>query len=301
MAITSSAFAKALWPGINTWYGAEYNEWKPEYPALFDEFTSTKQFEEDVGTTGFGLPGTKAEGESITYQTESQAFITRYTHTVYGTGFIITRELVEDDQYNMVGQRRSKGLAFVMRQGQEVLAANIYNNAFTSGTGGDGSFMCVTNHSNFSGGTWSNTLTTAANLSESALEQACIDIMNFTNDRGRAISVMPQSLIIPTELTFDAQRILYSTKRVGSSDNDLNALDSLGYFPKGIVVNHYLTDTNAWFIRTNVKHGTKRWVRRKMEFGVDNDFDTENAKFKATERVSYGWTDPRGVYGTAGA
>lgn len=299
--INSGSFAKALWPGINAWYGRTYDEWPVEYTELFDEEGSSRAYEEDVGTTGFGLAQNKAEGGSVSYDEESQAFITRYQHVVYALGFVITREIFEDDQYDVVGKRRSEALAFSMRQTKETLAANVYNRASTAGyTGGDGVTLLSAAHPNFSGGTWSNQLATASDLSESALEQACIDIMKFTNDRGLKISVMPESLIIPVDLSFEAQRILNSEGRVGTADNDLNALQSMGKFRK-VIVNHYLTDTDAWFIRTNVQHGMKCFNRRSMEFGADNDFDNENAKYKASERYSFGWTDPRGLFGSLGA
>lgn len=310
MAITSGAFAKALWPGINAWYGQAYNEHKVEYTDIFPTESSKKQFEEDVGVSGFGLASVKTEGGSISYDTESQAYITRYTHVVYGLGFIVTRELFEDDLYNVAGKRRAKGLAFSMRQTKETIAANILNNAFsTSGDndGGDGVSLVASGgsgdatHPNWAGGTWTNGPSADVDLSEAALEQACIDIMKWENDRGLKIAVMPECLIIPPDLVFEAERILGSPGRVGTADNDLNALKVLGKLPQGVKVNHYLTDTDAWFIKTNVQDGFKCFQRRGMEFGIDNDFDTENAKFKATERYSFGWTDPRCVYGSAGA
>ena len=299
--INSSSFAKALWPGINAWYGAKYEEWPEEYTALFDMETSSRAYEEDQGTTGFGLATTKSEGGSITYDEMSQAFNTRYQHVVYALGFIITREIFEDDQYDVIGKTRSEGLAFSMRQTKEIVGANVYNRAFTSGyTGGDGVVLSSASHPNFSGGTWSNTLATAADLSEASLEQAVIDIMKLENDRGLKIAVVPETLIIPVDLIFEAKRILGSEGRVGTSDNDLNALKTMGKFTN-VVSNHYLTDTDAWFIRTNVQNGMKCFKRRAMEFGMDNDFDTENAKYKATERYSFGWTDPRALYSSPGA
>jgi hypothetical protein len=299
--INSASFAKALWPGINTWYGREYDEWPVEFTELFDMENSSRAYEEDVGTTGFGYAQIKEEGAGLDYDEESQAFVTRYSHVVYALGFVVTREIFEDDQYDVVGKRRSEALAFSMRQTKEVVGANIYNRAFNSDyTGGDGVEMISGLHPNFSGGTWSNELTTAADLSESALEQACIDIMKLTNDRGLKISVMPESLIVPVDLVFEARRILGSEGRVGTADNDMNALKSMGKFTK-VIVNHYLTDTDAWFIKNRVKNGLKCYTRRKMEFGVDNDWDTENAKYKASERYSFGWTDPRAIYGSEGA
>lgn len=299
---TTGSFAKALWPGVNKWYGKAYDEFPVEYTALFDVNTSDKRYEEEVGVTSFGLAAVKDEGSGFSYDTERQAFITRYVHVVYALGFQVTREAFEDDQYDVIGKRRAQGLAFSMRQTKEIVGANVYNRAFTSGyTGGDGSILCVTSHANMAGGTWSNTLTTTADLSEASLEQAVIDIGKWTNDRGLKIAVIPKTLIIPIDLQFEAQRILKTEYRVGTADNDINALNMMGKFPGGIVVNHYLTDTDAWFLRTNSPDGMKHFVRRGPQFGVDNDFDTENAKFKATERYSFGWTDPRGIYGSPGA
>lgn len=302
MPITSGSFAKALWPGINSWYGKAYDEHPVEYTQLFEANKSRRAYEEDVGISGFGLARKKPEGQSIEYDTEEQAYVTRYAWTVYALGFIVTREIFEDDQYDVVGQRRAQGLAFSMRQTKEIVGANVYNRAFSgSYVGSDGVSLLNTAHPNFAGGTWSNKPSTDVDLSESGLEQACIDIMKWTNDRGLKISVMPDCLVIPVDLAFEAERILKTPYRVGTADNDLNALYTMGKFPGGVKVNHYLTDTNAWFIRTNVKNGLKAWTRREMEFGIDNDFDTENAKFKASERYGFGWTDPRGLYGSSGS
>jgi hypothetical protein len=299
--INSSSFAKALWPGVNAWYGKAYSEYPVEYTKLFDTYKSNRAFEEDVGVTSFGLAIQKAEGAPIQYDSERQAFITRYSHVVYALGFVITREIMEDDLYDVVGQRKAQGLAFSMRQTKEVIAANVYNRAFNSSyVGGDGVSMINASHPNFAGGTWSNQIGTASDLSEAALEQAVIDIGGFTNDRGLLISVRPKTLIIPRQLTFEAKRILGSSGRPGTDNNDTNALKDMGLF-SDVVVNHYLTDTDAWFIRTDVPNGMKYWERRGDSFDMDNDFDTENAKFKATARYSFGWTDPRAVYGSAGA
>lgn len=299
--INSSSFAKALWPGVNAWYGKAYSEYPVEYTKLFDTYKSSRAFEEDVGVTSFGLAVQKAEGAPITYDSERQAFITRYSHVVYALGFVVTREAFDDDQYDVVGQRKAQGLAFSMRQTKEVVAANVYNRAFNSSyVGGDGVSMVNASHPNFAGGTWSNQIGTASDLSEAALEQAVIDIGGFTNDRGLLISVRPKSLIIPRQLAFEAKRILGSEGRVGTDNNDVNALKNMGLF-SDVVVNHYLTDTDAWFIRTDVPNGLKYFERRGDSFDMDNDFDTENAKFKATARYSFGWTDPRSIYASAGA
>ena len=286
--INSGSFAKALWPGVNAWYGKAYSEWPEEYTKLFDKYTSSKAFEEDVGISSFGLAVLKSEGAPISYDSERQAFITRYQHAVYALGFIITREMMEDDQYDVVGQRKAQGLAFSMRQTKEIIAANVYNRAFTSGyTGGDGSVLLSTSHPNLKGGTWSNRLATDADLSEASLEQACIDIAGFTNDAGLLIAVRPKTLVIPRQLMFEAKRILGSDGRVGTDNNDLNALKTLGVVPE-VVTNHYLTDVDAWFIRTDVQNGMKYIERRADSFDMDNDWDTENAKFKATARYSFG-------------
>jgi hypothetical protein len=299
--ISTGSFAKALWPGINAWYGKEYGEYDVEWDRLFDKNTSTRAFEEDVGISSFGLAVVKPEGASISYDSERQGFITRYQHIVYALGFIITREMMEDDQYDIVGQRKAQGLAFSMRQTKEIVGANVYNRAFNASyTGGDGSAMCVSNHASVAGGTWSNILAVAADISEASLEQASIDIQAFTNDRGLLIAARPQCLIITPSQEFEVKRILGSAARVATADNDLNALKTMGIIPE-VVVNHYLTDSDAWFIRTNVKNGLKYFERRADAFDMDNDWDTENAKFKATARYSFGWTDPRSIYASPGA
>lgn len=299
--INSSSFAKALWPGVNAWYGKAYGEYSTEYTKLFDTFKSSKAFEEDVGVSSFGLAVVKPEGAPIQMDSERQAFITRYSHVVYALGFIITREIMEDDQYDVVGQRKAQGLAYSMRQTKEIVAANVYNRAFNSSyTGGDGVQLLSTAHPNFAGGTWANKPSTDADLSEAALEQACIDIAGFTNDRGLLIAAKPKTLVIPRQLMFEAKRILGTDGQVYSADNTINAIKSMGLIPE-VVVNHYLTDTDAWFIKTDVPHGMKHFERRADQFEMDNDFDTENAKFKATARYSFGWTDPRGLYGSQGA
>ena len=296
----SGDFGKLLWPGLNAIYGHAYDEFDVIHDQIFPKFTSRKQFEEDLGVTGFGLAAQKGEGQPVLYATESQGFLTRYTHVEYALGFIITRILMEDDQYDVVGERRSRGLAFSMRNTKEIVAHNILNRAFTAAyAGGDGKEMLATDHPNVTGGTWANELTTAANLSEDALEQACIDLMKFTDDAGLRINAMPEKLIIPVDLKFEAARILDTDGRVGTADNDLNALKYFGKF-KQIVVTPYLTSATAWFIKTSVADGLKHFERRADDFSRDNDFDTENAKFKTTARYSFGWTDPRGAYGSPG-
>ena len=297
-----SNFGKLLWPGLNDVWGKGYAEFPVEYTALFDSYKSSKHYEEDVGVSSFGLTMQRAEGSPVQFDSERQTFVTRFTHVEYALGFIITKVMYEDDQYATVGERRAKGLAFSARQTKEIIAANVYNRAFnTSYLGGDGKALCVTDHPNWAGGTWANTLTTAADISEASLEQATIDLMKFTNDRGLKIAVMPKQLIIPVDLVYEAERILKSTGRVGTANNDLNAIKEMNKFPGGIVVNHYLTDTDAWFVRTNSPVGMKYFSRVDDTFTQDDDWDTDNAKYKVRSRFSFGWTDPRQVYGSPGA
>lgn len=302
MAINSSNFAKALWPGVKSWYGEKYGEHATQYTDLFDTYTSRKAWEEDVGTSMFGLASVKSEGGSIAYDTAQQGYLKRYQHVTYGLGFIITKEMVEDDLYDVIGSKRAKGLAFSMRQTKEVIGADVYNNAFddTGYPQPDGKAILDTAHPNVAGGTWDN-ITTAATLSEATLEDLTIDIMQATNDRGLNIALQPQSLIIPPDLVYEADRILNSPLRVGTADNDLNALKKMGKFPGGVKVNQYLTSTTAYFIRTNCPDGCKYFERRGDDFSMDSDFDTDNAKYKATGRYSFGVTDARSLYGNAGA
>ena len=298
MPINTGSFAKALWPGVNKWYGDSYSEHSTEYTDLFDTETSRKAYEETMSVSGLGLASIKNQGGSVAYDTAQQGFLTRFQHVVYGLGFIITREIVEDDLYDVIGKQRASALAFSMRQTKEIVGANVYNRAFNSAyTSGDGKEMIASDHPNVAGGTFSNIQ--SADLSEASLEQACIDIMKYENDRGLKIAVMPEKLIVPVDLVFEAERILKTEQRVGTADNDMNALRAMGKFPQGIVSNHYLTDTDAWFIRTNVK-GLKHFERRGDDFTMDNDFDTDNAKYKATGRYSFGWDDARCIYGSAG-
>lgn len=300
--MTRSSWAKALWPGINAWWGEEYNQYPVEWSQYgFAEESSDKAYEEDVGYSGFGLLQTKPEGGSISYDSARQGFTTRYNHITWALGFIITREMVEDDLYAVIGKKKAKGLAFSVRQTQEVLAANVFNNAFSASfTGGDGVALVSNAHPNVSGGTWSNRPTTYSDLSEASLEEAAINIANYTDDRGLRIAVRPRKLVIPHTLMYEAKRILGSEMRVATDNNDINALKALGVIPE-VVTSHYFTDTDAWFINTDVKDGLKFFNRRAVEFDEDNDFDTENAKYKASFRASWGWTDPRSVYGNQGA
>ena len=300
--ITTGSFAKALWPGINSWYGMQYDEHRVEYTDLFKTESSDKAYEEEVAVSGFGLAPKKAEAAGISYDTARQLFVKRYTNVTYGLGFIITREMYEDDLYSVIGKQRSRSLAFSMRQTKETVAGNIFNRAFNSSyTGGDGLELCSTAHVT-AGATFSNITNPASDLSTAALEQAAIDIMDFRDNRGLKISVQPKCLAVPTALAFEAQRILKSALEHDTANNAINALKSMNVFPDGIKVNHYFTDANNWFIVTNVPDGLKYFERRGDDFSPgENDFDTANARYKATARYVFGWTDPRAVFGSAPA
>lgn len=299
--VNKGNFGAALWPGINKWYGEAYAEFAVEYTSLFDTDSSSKAFEEDVAVVGLGLAAVKPDGQAVNFDGFEQSFRTRYQHVTYGLGFIITDEMIEDDQYMIVAKIRAKALAYSMRQTKERVAANVYNRAFNASyTGGDGVTMINSAHPNKSGGTWSNTLTTPADLSNASLEQAVIDIESFTDDRGLKINYMPKTLVLPVELRFEAERFLMSPLEPGNSNNDVNALKSQGLF-RDVAINHYLTDSDAWFIRTTCPNGMRHFERRPDTFTDDNEFTTDNLLYKATARYSFGWTDPRGIYGSAGA
>ena len=299
--ISTGNVPKLLWPGLNAVWGRDYEQHAKEFVELFDLESSEKNYEEEVEMTGFGLASVKSQGAAITYDSESQGTVSRYTHVVYASGFIVTEEEIDDNLYEKRGVTRTQALAFSMRQTKENVCANVYNRAFNSSyTGGDGKELLATDHPSLSGNQ-SNELATAADLSEAALEDLCIQIMNATNSRGLKIGLMPKSLHVPTGLSFEAARILKSVQQSGTANNDINALHSMGMFPEGVKVNHYFTDADAFFIRTNAPEGMKLFQRKKAAFAQDGDFDTGNLKYKAQERYSVGWTDWRGVFGSPGA
>jgi len=304
--ITTGSFAKALWPGVNKWFQQDYAEWTEEFSQIFTASSSEKAFEEDVGISGFGLAAVKAQGTSIEYDDSEQNYISRYTHAVYGKGFVITREMYEDDLYGVIGQRGSRGLARACRITKEVVHANVLNRAFNSsytmGTQSDAKELLATDHP-FGpyGGNFQNELTTAADLSESSLEDMIVLIGQAKDARGLQMMLQAKRLVVPVNEQFNAMRILETELRSGSADNDINAIRQGKFIANGALVNHYLTDTDAWFIVTDCSDGLKTMQRRAMEFAMDNDFDTENAKYKVTERYAAGWSDPRGLYGSAGA
>ncbi len=282
---------------MHAFFGTTYGEYQEEWRDLVEVQKSSKNYEEDTLVTGFGQLPIKPEGSGVSYDSETQGFTKRYIHTVWGLGYIVTQEELEDNLYEVVSKKRIKRLAFSARQTKENVVANMYNRATTSGyTGGDGVVLLSTAHTS-TAGNWSNTLSTAADLSEASLEDMMVQIAQTKNDRGHVINLKAKKLIVPSNLMFDAKRILKSDLQSGTPNNDLNALKGMLDY----TVNHYLTDTDAWFIRTDCAQGMQLFERRALSFTNDNDFDTENAKAKCTMRFSVGWSDPRGVAGSVGA
>lgn len=298
--ITTGAHPKALWPGIHGWWGRMYDEHKVEYTDLFDEDSSEKAYEEDVEITGFGLAPVKPEGTGTQYDTETQGVVTRYTHVAYSLGYIVTYEELRDNLYEVVSKRRAQALAYSMRQTKENVCANVYNRAFNATyTFGDGTTAISTTHPTLNGNQ-SNLLTNAADLSEAAIEDLVIQIMATVNNRGLKVSNLPQSLHIPVQLWFEANRILNSVLQNDTTNNAVNALRATATFPKGIKVNHYFSSATAWFVRTNIPRGLTHFTREGVSFDQDNDFDTKNAKAACYERYSVGLTDWRQLWGTPG-
>lgn len=299
--ITTGNHPKALWPGMRMFWGRQYDEHKQEWSEIFETESSEKNYEEDTEVTGFGLAPVKAQAGSVSFDSESQGPTKRYTHVTYGLGYIVTREEQEDNLYETVSKRRIKALAFSIRQTEETVAANVLNRGFNASfPGGDGVAMISASHPTIAGNQ-SNVLATAADFSEASLEDLIIQIMLAQNSRGLKISLMPKKLVVPPNIAFDAERVTKATLQSGTANNDPNAIKSMGMLPGGVCVNHYLTDTDAFFVTTNAPAGLMRMNRRKTEFKQDSDFDTENAKAKATVRFSVGHTDWRGIYGTPGA
>ena len=296
---TRSTLPALLWPGLHALFGTEYAKHPKEYTRIFDVRTSDKAYEKVVELTGLGLASVKAEGASIVYDTPGQGPETQFTHVTYGLGFIMTREAEEDNQYRDVAENNTRALTWSMWTTKEIVHANILNRSQNSSyVGGDGKELVATDHPTVNG-TQSNELT-AADLSEASLEDAMTTIMQVKNSRGLQIALRPVRLIVGPGQIFNATRILQSDSRVGTADNDVNAIKALGLVPE-IVVNHYLDDADAWFIQTNVPNGLISFQRRALDFEKDSDFDTENRKQKATERYSAGWGDWRAIFGNAGA
>ena len=297
--ITTGNHPKALWPGVYAWFGAVYDKHEAEYPMLFDVKKSAKNFEENVEHTSFGLAPIKPEGQSTAYDQHQQGFTKRFIHVAYSLGYITTREEIADNLYREVSLPRSGSLAFSMAQTRENVGANIYNRSETAAyAGGDGIELLSLLHPTL-GAVQENELTTPAALSEASLEDLCIKVMDALNSRGLKISLRPEALIVPTSLCFEAERILKSTLQNDTANNAINALRSKSAVPT-YAVNHYLTSTTRWFLRTNAPEGMCWFDREPVTFGKDTDFDTDNAKAKAYMRFSAGWTDWRGVYGSGG-
>jgi len=302
MAISRSQLVKELEPGLNALFGLEYNRYENEHAEIFTAEASDRAFEEEVMLTGFGSAPVKEEGSAVTFDQATESFTARYTHETIAMAFAITEEAIEDNLYDRLAARYTRALARSMANTKQVKAANVLNNAFDSNfAGGDGKELCATDHPLATGGTFRNELSTAADLSETSLEQSLIDISAFVDERGLKIAMQGVKLIIPKELQFTAERILRSPQRVGTADNDINAMASMGMMPQGYRINHYLTDTDAFFIMTDAPNGMKMFVRSPIKTAIEGDFDTGNVRFKARERYSFGFSDPRGIFGSPGA
>ena len=298
--ITTGAHPKALWPGIKTWWGRQYAEHPQEYPEWFDIETSDKAYEEDVEISGFGVLREKDQGQSLNYDSEVQGSITRYTHVAYAGGYIVTFEELRDDLYEVVSKRRAAMLAFAGRQTEEIIGANVFNQAFnTAYPIGDNAAFISASHPSLVGNQ-SNLLTTSADLSETAIEDLATQVMQAVDYRGNKIALIPQSLGIAPQNWFDANRIIHSVLQNDTANNAINVIKATGMFPKGIMVNHYLLSATAWFIRTNCPYGARFMWRDKPMFDTDNEFDTKNAKAACYERYSAFWSDWRGAYGSPG-
>ena len=302
MAISRAQLLKELLPGLNALFGLEYKKYAEEHTMIFDTESSDRSFEEETKLSGFSAAPVKDEGAGIEYDTAQEAWTARYNHETIAMGFAITEEAIEDNLYDSLSARYTKSLARAMAYTKQVKAAAILNNAFASGTTyGDAQTLCSTAHPLVSGGTNSNRPTTAADLNETSLEAACIAISQWTDERGLLIAAQPKKLCIPSNLQFVATRLLETDNRVGTADNDINAIRNNGTVPGGYGVNHYLTDTDAWFLTTDVPNGLKHFKRVALSTSMDADFDTGNSRYKARERYSFGVSDPLGLYGSPGA
>tara|TARA_Y100001937_G_C7099190_1_gene321650 strand:- start:288 stop:1196 length:909 start_codon:yes stop_codon:yes gene_type:complete len=302
MAISRAQLAKELEPGLNALFGMEYDRYDNEHAEIFDTETSDRAFEEEVMLVGFGNAQTKSEGQSVQFDNATEHYTSRYTHETVTLAFALTEEAMEDNLYDRLGARYTKALARSMAHTKQIKAAAILNNAFDSSfTGGDGKELCATDHPLQNGGTFRNELSTASDLNETSLENSLIDISTFTDDRGLIIALRGMKLIVPPALQFVADRLLESTLRTGTSDNDVNAIKSMGMLPEGYVINHFLTDTDAFFIKTDAPNGFKHFERLPLATNMEADFDTGNMRYKARERYSFGFSDPRCVFGSPGA
>lgn len=301
MAISRAQLLKELLPGLNALYGLEYGKYENEHTEIYDQETSERSFEEEVKLSGFGAAPVKPEGSAISYDNAQESFISRYNHETVAMGFSITEEAMEDNLYDSLSARYTKALARAMAYTKQVKAASLLNTGFTTFTSGDGVTLFNTAHPTVAGGTNRNRPSTDVDLNETALEQAVIDIAAYVDERGLLIAARPRKLIVPPALMFVATRLLQTELRVGTSDNDVNALKSMGSIPEGFRVNHYLTDADSWYIKTDIPNGMKHFVRVAMQTSMDGDFDTGNVRYKARERYSFGVSDPLSMYACPGA
>ena len=301
MAISRAQLLKELLPGLNALFGLEYKTYGEEHKEIYETETSERSFEEETKLSGFSAAPVKAEGAAIAYDNAQEAWTARYNHETIALGFSITEEAVEDNLYDSLSKRYTKALARAMAYTKQVKAASVLNNGFSSSyTGGDGQALFSASHPLVSGGTNSNRLT-ASDLNETSLEAAVIQIAGWTDERGLLIAAKPGKLIVPPALMFTAKRLLDTELRVSTADNDINALKAMGSIPGGYTVNHFLTDTNAWFLTTDVPNGMKHFVRTPLQNSMDGDFDTGNVRYKSRERYSFGWSDPLGMFGSPGS
>jgi hypothetical protein len=301
MAISRAQLTKELEPGLNALFGLEYKNYENEHLEIYEVESSDRAFEEEVMLSGFSTAPVKTEGSGVFYDQAQEVFTARYTHETIALAFSLTEEAVEDNLYDRLSARYTKALARSMAQTKQIKGAAVLNGAFTTSVGGDGQPLCSTAHPTLGGPNGANRLAVDADLSETSLEQALIDIAAFTDERGLKIAMQGLKLILPKELMFTADRILKSTLRVGTADNDINAIKNMGMIPQGYTVNHFLTDTNGWFIKTDAPNGMKMFERVAIRTGFEGDFDTGNVRYKARERYSFGFSDWRGIYGCPGA
>ena len=302
MAISRAQLTKELEPGLNALFGMEYSRYENEHEEIFESENSDRAFEEEVLIAGFGNAPVKREGDGVEFDTAYEGFTARYTHETIALAFALTEEAVEDNLYDRLGARYTKALARSMAHTKQVKAANVLNNAFSSSyTGGDGLSLVNSAHTLAGGGTYSNTPSTQVDLNETALEDGLITISTLVDDRNLTLALQGTKLIVPPQLQFIADRLLETPGRVGTADNDINAMKNMGMIPEGYAVNHFLTDTDPWFLLTDCPDGMKHFVRTPISTNMEGDFDTGNVRFKARERYSFGWSNPRGIYGSQGA
>ena len=302
MAISRAQLLKELLPGLNALFGLEYARYGEEHKEIYETETSERSFEEETKLSGFSAAPVKNEGSAIQYDNAQEAWTTRYNHETIALGFSITEEAIEDNLYDSLSARYTKGLARAMAYTKQIKAAAVLNNGFSAQyVGGDAVPLFSTSHPLVNGGVNSNTPTTQTDLNETSLEAAVIQIAAWTDERGLLIAAQPKKLIIPPALQFVATRLLETSLRVGTNNNDINALKNNGSIPEGYTINHYLTDTSAWFLTTDVPNGLKHFVRTPLQNSMDGDFDTGNVRYKARERYSFGWSDPLGIFGSSGS